>query len=378
MSFSTVFKQLRRSGNFTQEDIAEALGVTPQAVSRWECGSALPDLSLFPKITYLFGVTADYLLEIDNSRAEARVEEIIRSTYAANNRGDKAEVLRLYREGLREFPRNEKLMENLAAEIFVSFGGLDEAQRRKNYEEACELCGFLLEHSTDTERRFSATSLYIYLLRYGEEWGYDENARAKAMRLMETLPSKYSCREEMQMTFMTREEAFEARKRQAYDFFFHDLPYYILYMNENPDYTLDEQIAAFEQIRCLFDAAMPDDEIYSRSWHNSMFYETGAELYRRKGDAEKMFGCLRIQKDEVIRCDVNRYSEDETAGTFTLKSPLFKGITAQKGHVATSRKESFSRGMYQCLTGEAYAEFRGNPELEKILAELETSAKQYE
>jgi hypothetical protein len=260
----------------------------------------------------------------------------------------------------------------------VSFGGLDEAQRRKNYEEACELCGFLLEHSTDTERRFSATSLYIYLLRYGEEWGYDENARAKAMRLMETLPSKYSCREEMQMTFMTREEAFEARKRQAYDFFFHDLPYYILYMNENPDYTLDEQIAAFEQIRCLFDAAMPDDEIYSRSWHNSMFYETGAELYRRKGDAEKMFGCLRIQKDEVIRCDVNRYSEDETAGTFTLKSPLFKGITAQKGRVATSRKESFSRGMYQCLTGEAYAEFRGNPELEKILAELESSAIQYE
>ena len=84
MSFSTVFRQLRRNGNFTQEEIAEALGVTPQAVSRWECGSALPDLSLFPKITYLFGVTADYLLEIDNGRAEARAEEIIRKELIYN------------------------------------------------------------------------------------------------------------------------------------------------------------------------------------------------------------------------------------------------------------------------------------------------------
>ena len=87
MAFSTVFKNLRRNANLTQEEVAEALSVTPQAVSRWECGSAMPDIALIPKITYLFGVTADYLLEIDVSRVETEVQTILESTSDAHNRG---------------------------------------------------------------------------------------------------------------------------------------------------------------------------------------------------------------------------------------------------------------------------------------------------
>ena len=379
MSFRTIFKDLRRKANLTQEDVAEALAVTPQAVSRWECGSAMPDISLIPKITYLFGVTADYLLEIDVSRVETEVQTILESTSDAHNRGDREEVLRILREGLRKVPNHPRLTATLASNLNMSIRrSLPEEERKVRCDEVVDLCEYLLANSTDTDCRYTAVTTLIYLLTDPENAAFVGNGREKAKELIATLPSRYHCREEMQMNLLTREEIFEQRKKNAFRFFYDDLPFLILYMNENPNYTLDEQIAVFKQLCRLYDAALPDDEPYARSWHNSMFCETGAELYRRRGDTEAMLSCLRMQRDEVLRFDRNRYSDDRHAGTFTLKSPLFRGITEKKGRVQTDMPHSFSRNMYHCLTGKNFAEYRGNPEFEAILADLDKSAKLYE
>lgn len=379
MSFSTIFKNLRRSGNLTQEDVAEALSVTPQAVSRWECGSAMPDISLIPKITYLFGVTADYLLEIDVSRTETEVQNILESTSDAHNLGDREEVLRILREGLKKFPNHPRLMASLASNLNMSIRkSLPEEERKARCDEVAELCEYLLANSTNTDSRYVAVTTLIYLLTDPDNAAFLENGHEKAKELIDTLPSRYHCRDEMRMTLMTREEIFEQRRKNAFRFFYDDLPFLILYMNENPNYTLDEQIAAFEHLCRLYDAALPDDEIYARSWHNNMFYEIGAKLYRRKGDTEAMLSCLRVQRDEVIRFDQNRYSEDHSSGTFTLNSPLFRGITEKKGRVQTNLPHSFSREMYNQLTGTDFSAYRGNPEFETILADLDDSAKKYE
>ena len=54
----------------SQEELAEQLGVSRQAVSRWEVGSALPDASNILHLSKLFGVSADYLLN-DDYKGEA-------------------------------------------------------------------------------------------------------------------------------------------------------------------------------------------------------------------------------------------------------------------------------------------------------------------
>ena len=54
--------ELRRKKNMTQEDLANALGVTPQAVSKWENDLSCPDITLLPQLARLFGVTTDELL----------------------------------------------------------------------------------------------------------------------------------------------------------------------------------------------------------------------------------------------------------------------------------------------------------------------------
>lgn len=56
---------LRKDRSMSQDELAEALDVSRQAISRWETGSAMPDASNILQLSRLFGVTADYLLNDD-------------------------------------------------------------------------------------------------------------------------------------------------------------------------------------------------------------------------------------------------------------------------------------------------------------------------
>ena len=58
---------LRMRNNFTQERLAEASGVSPQAVSKWECGQSCPDIMHLPHIADYLGVSLDDLLREETS-----------------------------------------------------------------------------------------------------------------------------------------------------------------------------------------------------------------------------------------------------------------------------------------------------------------------
>ena len=57
--------ELRKRKNITQEELVRALGVTNQAVSKWESSQCCPDISLIPEIADYFGVTTDELFGHD-------------------------------------------------------------------------------------------------------------------------------------------------------------------------------------------------------------------------------------------------------------------------------------------------------------------------
>ena len=54
-------KQLRLRDGRKQEDLANALGVSPQAVSRWEANGGYPDMELIPAIANYFNISIDEL-----------------------------------------------------------------------------------------------------------------------------------------------------------------------------------------------------------------------------------------------------------------------------------------------------------------------------
>ena len=68
-------KELRRSKGFSQSDVAKKLGVTSQAVSKWETDSSLPEMTMLPDIASLFGVQIDDLFEYSTETLREYREE---------------------------------------------------------------------------------------------------------------------------------------------------------------------------------------------------------------------------------------------------------------------------------------------------------------
>lgn len=99
-SLGSRIAELRRKKNMTQEDLANALGVTPQAVSKWENDLSCPDITLLPQLARLFGVTIDELLGNQNQpettllpeEQRKPLKDMIFRIYVNTKEGDKVRV----------------------------------------------------------------------------------------------------------------------------------------------------------------------------------------------------------------------------------------------------------------------------------------------
>ena len=78
MTIGTNIKRLRTEKNITQEQLSEAMNVSPAAVSKWERCETYPDITLLQPLAYYFGVTLDTLCGIDEERKQKEEEERMR------------------------------------------------------------------------------------------------------------------------------------------------------------------------------------------------------------------------------------------------------------------------------------------------------------
>lgn len=78
MSLSANIKRLRNEKNMTQEQLASALGVTAQAVSKWETSETYPDGALLVPLSKALGASLDELFDNDRAEAEDISKKIIK------------------------------------------------------------------------------------------------------------------------------------------------------------------------------------------------------------------------------------------------------------------------------------------------------------
>ena len=79
-TFGGRLSESRRERGFTQEELANRLGVTPQALSKWERGASFPDLEMFAEICEQLGTGVDYLLDVGGRGITEDGDEIGRAS----------------------------------------------------------------------------------------------------------------------------------------------------------------------------------------------------------------------------------------------------------------------------------------------------------
>ena len=202
-------KELRNRDGRTQENLADALGVTNQAVSRWEKNGSYPDLELIPSIANYFGITIDELFGYRNDR-ENKIDAIIKKIDAFHIKGDSSdgwidECLAILREGLAEFPQNERLLITLADTLseagwrrhsewtyyddegFIQHSH-DIHKSNEYWQESIKICEYLAENAADVATVTKAIHILTLLYR---NVGENEKAIAYAQKM----PELKNCRE---------------------------------------------------------------------------------------------------------------------------------------------------------------------------------------
>ena len=175
MSIGTTIKKLRRDRNITQEQLAELLNVSTNAVSQWECDKTMPDISHLPVLANIFEVSADVLLEIDisKSKKQEEIKEFVAKHTELFSLGKTAERLKLCREMQKKYPNDETVRYYLMRVL------------QNGYQDECHdeivMLGEQLLESTNLEYRTGAIrGLCFTYLHNGD--------RAKALQYADMLP----------------------------------------------------------------------------------------------------------------------------------------------------------------------------------------------
>ena len=113
MELGNHIKTLRHQRGITQETLAAALGVSAQAVSKWENQAAAPDIQLLPAISTYFGVTIDELFALSDETRMERIQNMLWDERDLDSAVAAREAAFLLEKGERE-PSNSRVYELLA------------------------------------------------------------------------------------------------------------------------------------------------------------------------------------------------------------------------------------------------------------------------
>lgn len=191
MSIGTTIKKIRRDRNLTQEQLAEHLGITANAISQWECDRTAPDIAQLPLLAYVLDVTTDEILGVDSRKIEEEICAVLVEQEPLYAAGDFRAAAQVLRKGLHRYPRSYRLMARLA-HVLGCLGGCD--------EEVTALCEKVIAECADNETRDSA---YQDLIFNHKNNGRRDAAIVVAKRLSHTWVS----REDMLMNLLQGEAA---------------------------------------------------------------------------------------------------------------------------------------------------------------------------
>ena len=299
MSIGTTIKKLRRERDITQEQLAEYLGISSQAVSLWETEKTAPDISQLPLLALIFDVSADEILGIDIQKNEEKIKAICDEAQVFYGKGEFEKSSEILKNGLRQFPRSFKLMSELAFSL-------------RNTQETIDLCHKILAECTDSEIRDSAMHSLIFAYN-------NSGDRQSALKYARTISHAWCSREDYLLLLLDRRidsEREEARTNihEYVDYLSNRLMSCLENLShEEFGYSDEDRINLLKQSATIGETIYCDGDYHFHAQYAARAYMFMSKIYAKNNDAENTLTCLEKQCELEIHFITYDWNAEKTS-----------------------------------------------------------------
>lgn len=256
-------RELRAARHMTQEQLAELIGISFQAISKWETGIALPDITLVPRLAQIFGVTTDELFSYNKKEIKREIEECVAEArkYIETDFDTGRKILE---EALQKYPDNDILLNNIL--YFLNYSA--------NPDETIRVASRVIDITADNSIRYDALRFLAYAY-------HAKGDTESAVSALEQLPEIYFTKFSEAAFVLSGKPMLEAAKKQKWLSF----EFLLQMMSKIAEYYEGEGVsekaaAELEKALALIAAFKDEDKIKE-------LYLSYAEYFKRRIDKLK-------------------------------------------------------------------------------------------
>jgi len=320
-------KELRKKADLTQDRLAEMLGVSAQAVSKWEVGSASPDLSLIAPLCRVFGVTADELLGIAHEKdpRETEAEEELDRLMKTPGKDGKIDIRSLREksaEAVKLYPDNLRIAYDYAVSLRFRAADPadgDEEAKRERKRTVEEILKRITRESDDAELKKEAYGTLVLMLAQG-------GRKKEALALAE----EGACKDRLRFMCLEGQEQIAFFQRCVHRDLYELVGFFAVGCAQIRDESFKKGIRdAWEGI---LRAAVPDGNYGMFSVYFDACLEGRAAQLTKEGRYEEAIACLGEIMEMWERVDEQIANRAADRGTLdpdwghAYTAPLFEGV----------------------------------------------------
>lgn len=174
-------RALRKSKDVTQEQLAEFLGLSNAAISKWERGETYPDISLLPVLAKFFNVSIDELMDYDVARNQEKIQNVESEYWCLWKLGRFDEASELITAARQEYYDDYTIMYLYMHNVVGDWVAIDNAKVLDKKDELLYLCNVILRGCTIERIRLEAINFKAKVL-------FALGQKEKAIEMLSVLP----------------------------------------------------------------------------------------------------------------------------------------------------------------------------------------------
>ena len=362
MNISSIIKELRQKKKMSQEELAEYLGVSTQAVSRWETSVSYPDITLLPLIANVFNVTVDYLLGTDKFKNDKLIEEVKKEYHKYQVKGDNVGAHKYMKEIYEKYPHVEKLQLIYADACNCAYN-----VNRQYIDDAIEIIERLVRTTLNDDIKFEAYDTLF--------WLYNKKENKEKMKDIFNNHIKDKLKKDYYSEFILEGEELTIYSQKEIKNVVDMLWSVMLSFRSNNSYDLETNIILTDKFNKIM-TILYEHEDYGLQ---ELWLLNTINLFTA-------IDCLKLDRIDdalnYIKLSVKYAIErDSRPNEFKHKSLLLNRLVDKQDNVTFSgNKQIYGNNcftLYEDLQRGDFVKLKGNEEYIKLLEELSKHKKQY-